>query len=200
MSGDSESARRVLRAQRIVSSAWHDLPIAHRLLLENIGAGQRDISDEALGVRAHELLRSAGHVGLSDAEIQASASAAGLWVDTLHLVLINANHPALRDLDDPSYEAMVSRIAWHEWGHALSVTRSSPEDLAAGPRLLELVPSGIRDSIRPYEFRKREYTNELVAEVYALLMSRRRRGQTGNPPWLNDEIYELVKRVTGWSE
>jgi len=31
-------------------------------------------------------------------------------------------------------------------------------------------------------------------------MARRRRGQVGKPPWLDDEIYEFVRRVCGWSE
>jgi len=44
------------------------------------------------------------------------------------------------------------------------------------------------------------FTHELVAEIYALLMSRRRRGQAGQPAWLDHEIYELVRRVSGWSE
>jgi hypothetical protein len=45
-----------------------------------------------------------------------------------------------------------------------------------------------------------EYTHELVAETYALLMTRRHRKRFGKPPWLDDEIYSLLKRVTGWSD
>jgi hypothetical protein len=44
------------------------------------------------------------------------------------------------------------------------------------------------------------YTHELVANVYALLMIRRWRNVLGRPEWLNEEIYNLVVRVTGWTE
>jgi hypothetical protein len=64
---------------------------------------------------------------------------------------------------------------------------------------LEL-PARDRGFIRQSGYRRGEYTHELVAEIYALLMSRCRRGQTGQPAWLDDEIYELVRRVSGWSE
>jgi hypothetical protein len=52
--------------------------------------------------------------------------------------------------------------------------------------------------IRGGGYRAIEYTPELVAETYALLMARRHRKRFGKPPWLDDEIYSLVKRVTGW--
>ena len=58
----------------------------------------------------------------------------------------------------------------------------------------------IREGIRKAGYRSTDYTHELVAEIYALLMARRRRKASGRPPWLNDEIYNLVKRLTGWSD
>lgn len=33
-----------------------------------------------------------------------------------------------------------------------------------------------------------------------VLMARRRRGETGQPAWLDDRIYELVRKVCGWNE
>lgn len=125
--------------------------------------------------------------------------AVGVWVPSLKLVLLNAAHPALIGLDDASYEAVLARTAWHEWGHALSVARASVDDIANGGALLDLAPEGVAEFIRNGNYRSYEYTHELVAECYALLMSRRRRGQGGRPPWLADEIYELVRRVTGWN-
>lgn len=115
-------------------------------------------------------------------------------------MVINAAHPALEDLGDRSDEAMLARVAWHEWAHALAVFRATRDDIAAGERLLELVPAGVRAFVRRGGYRRGEYTHELVAEIYALLMSRRRRGHTGQPAWLDDEIDEIVKRVSGWSE
>jgi hypothetical protein len=114
-------------------------------------------------------------------------------------VVIDAGHPALEGLDDPSYEAMIARAAWHEWGHALSLARATPADIAAGERLLTLAPSGIAEFVRAAGYGSKEYVHEIIAEIYALLMARRRRGETKQPSWLNDEIYELVRRVCGWT-
>lgn len=94
----------------------------------------------------------------------------------------------------------MSRTAWHEWGHALGMARCSLEDVAAGDRLLDIAPRGVREGIRSSGYRATEYTHELVAETYALLMARRHRKRLGKPPWLDDEIYSLMKRVTGWSD
>ncbi|MGN6373152.1 MAG: hypothetical protein ACTHM1_09195 [Solirubrobacteraceae bacterium] len=109
-------------------------------------------------------------------------------------------HTKIAKLDQATYEAFIARTAWHEWGHALSVVRCSQEDIAAGRKLLELAPAGIRDSIRQAGYRASDYTHELVAETYALLLARRRREATGRPSWLDSEIYNLVKRVTDWSD
>jgi hypothetical protein len=125
--------------------------------------------------------------------------AVGVWVPALKLVLLNAEHPAVVGLDDNSYEALLARTAWHEWGHALSIARATADEVADGDRLLRLAPPGVAEFIRRGGYRPRELTHEFVAECYALLMSRRRRGQSGQPEWLADEIYELVRRVTGWS-
>ncbi len=78
--------------------------------------------------------------------------------------------------------------------------RAGLSSIAAGGRLLDLAPDGIREGIRGASYRSNDYTHELVAETYALLMARRRRKASGRPPWLDDEIYNLVKRVTGWSD
>jgi hypothetical protein len=78
--------------------------------------------------------------------------------------------------------------------------RATRDDIADGERLLALAPEGVADVVRRGGYRRVEYTHELVAEIYALLMSRRRRGQRGQPSWLGDEIYDLVRRVNGWSE
>ena len=152
-------------AERIVQLAWLDLPLYDRELLESIGASQWAVTSAALGTVVEDLLRSAGSPCLPPGGATVLDRAAGVWIAELRLVLINASHPALAELEDGSYEQMVARVAWHEWAHALS-----------------------------------EYTHELVAEIYAILMSRRRRGQSGQPGWLHDEIYELVRRVSGWSE
>jgi hypothetical protein len=72
--------------------------------------------------------------------------------------------------------------------------------MVAGRKLLDLAPTGLRESIRRAGYRSTDYTHELVAEAYALLVARRRRGAAGRPSWLDSEIYDLLKRVTDWSD
>jgi hypothetical protein len=202
MSGEDLSGgmHRSELAEQVVRFAWQDLAAHDRQLLQNIGASQWQITTDALGQVVDDLLRSAGSARLRPSAVAELDRSAGVWIAELRLIVINAAHAALADLDDPSYEAMLARIAWHEWAHALSVVRAGQDDVGAGERLIALAPEGVAKFIRRAGYRRSEYTHELVAEIYALLMSRRRRGQTGQPDWLDDEIYELVRRVSGWSE
>jgi hypothetical protein len=71
-----------------------------------------------------------------------------VWFSQLRVVLINAANPALADLDGRSYEAMLARVAWHEWAHALSVVLATREDIDAGERLIGLAPEGASGFIR----------------------------------------------------
>jgi hypothetical protein len=191
---------RLERASRLVELAWQDLPKSHRQLLESIGASQWQVVDRPLQTVVDDLLRSAGYASLAARHRAGLEGAAGVWLQDLRIVVIDAGHEALRDLDDSTYEAMMARIAWHEWGHALSLARTAKDDVAAGGHLLGLAPEGIREIVRRSGYGRNEYTHELVAELYVLLMSRRRRGQTGQPPWLADELYRLLRTVSGWND
>ncbi|MHB1538098.1 MAG: hypothetical protein ACYCUM_09605 [Solirubrobacteraceae bacterium] len=192
-------AAQLARADEIVRSAWLSLPAEHRALLEAIGASQWQILHEPLGAASDRYLRSAGQPPLEESVRRGSDLALGVWVPALRIVLIDAGHPRLDGLDRATEEMVIARVAWHEWGHALGLTRCSPEDVAAGERLLGLAPKGVAQSIRRAGYRRDEYTHELVAEIYSLLISRRRRGQTEKPTWLSQEIYNLIGRTTGWS-
>ena len=185
--------------ERTVLSAWLTLPAEHRALLQTVGADQWRIVDEPLGMVASDLLHSAGHT-LGKAEQESLNDAVGVWVPSLQVVLINESHRALAGLDTSSREAFLARIAWHEWGHALSVARCSPEDIADGARLLDLAPAGISASIRGANYRRSQYTHELIAEIYALLMARRLRGVYGQPSWLHSELQQLIARATNLSD
>ncbi len=196
----SDPGRRYERAEQIVRHAWRDLPGNDQRLLQTIGASQWLITVTAVGHAVDDLLRSAGSAPLEHHARRGLDAAAGVWIAELRLVIINAAHPALANLDERTYEAMLARIAWHEWAHALSIVRATHDDIAAGERLLALAPVGVAEFVRRGGYRRSDYTHELVAEIFALLMSRRRRGETGQPAWLDDEIYELVRRVSGWSE
>jgi hypothetical protein len=186
--------------EHTVRSAWLTLPAEHRALLQTVGADQWRLVNEPLGAAVLDLLRSAGSHTLSKAEQAELNDAAGVWVPGLRVVVINESHQALAGLNTSSREAFVARIAWHEWGHALSVARCSREDIADGMRLLDLAPAGISANIRTANYRTSQYTHELIAEIYALLMARRLRGVYGQPPWLHSELQRLIARTTNLSD
>jgi hypothetical protein len=188
------------RAVEIVEMAWADLPSEHRLLLEEVGASQWIIVEESLGLPVHKLLRSAGHPGLSEQSRLQIDAAVAVWVPNLQIVVFNARHPALAGLSRHASSRFLTRTAWHEWGHALSIARCTKKDLAAGRRLLDLAPTSVSKAIRDAGYRRYEYTHELVAEIYSLLIARHRRKESGRPQWLDQEIYDLVRRVTDWTE
>ena len=194
------SASDLATAQRIVELAWRDLPRSHRQLLEAIGADQQAVVDRPLGEHVDDLIVSAGYQRLSRAEKADLNRALGVWLHELRLILVDAGHGKFAGLNATSYEAALAHVAWHEWCHALSVARATQDDVSEGRRLLDLAPSGIAEFVRQAGYRPREYTHELVAEIYATLMARRRRDQRGQPSWLDDALYDLVRRVTGWSE
>lgn len=187
-------------AKDVMARAWADLPSADRNILEAIRAEGRGVTDRPLGVYTDELRRSAGYASFPAEERLRQDAAAGLWVPELRLVLLNVARPSFQALDDRSLEWALARVAWHEWGHALAFHRATSEDIAMGPQLLDLVPAPLAENVRSADYRQREYTHEIVAEVYALLMGRRRRGGTGRPEWLSEKIYELVRRVVGWNQ
>jgi hypothetical protein len=184
-------------ANCIVRRAWQDLPPGDRVLLEAISADEWQVCDRSLGTYTDELLRSADRGSLPDSEIARANDALALWVPDLRVMLINASHPAFDGLDVPTLTYDLSRVAWHEWGHALSLDRAEEEDIAAGERYVKLLPEGLGKLVRQAGYRRREYTHEVVAEIYAILMIRRRQKKTGRPPWLHPEVYELVRRVAG---
>lgn len=119
--------------------------------------------------------------------------ALGVWMPELKLILINEAHPGLTSADTSTREALVTWAAWHEWGHALSVS-GPPHDPNEGVRLLGLAPEGIRERIRRANYPRGEYVHELTAETYALVMRERVEGRSGRPRWLPVEIYELMVR------
>jgi hypothetical protein len=198
--GSMNDAELLVFAKRVVDRAWADLPPADRSLLEAIRAEGRAATARPLGVYADELRRSAGYASFSPSERQRQDAAAGLWIPELRLVLLNVVHPSFQGLDQHSLGWALPRVAWHEWGHALAFHRATTEDVSRGRELLELVPPSMAENVRSADYRQREYTHEIVADVYALLISRRRHGATGRPPWLSAEIYELIRRVVGWNQ
>jgi hypothetical protein len=190
----------MVEAEEIVRRAWQELPQGDRDFLQEIGADQWQVCRRALGTYLDELLRSAGRGSLPVTEIAWTDDAPGLWVSELRVVLINESHSTFNGLGDPTRDYRLSWVAWHEWGHALSLDRTREEDVAAGAHYLELLPKAFVRRVRHGGYLRREYTHEVVAEIYAALMARRRQGNTGRPPWLHPEVYELVRRAVGWRQ
>jgi len=187
-------------ATQLVDQAWEALPAPHRELLTEVGASQRLVVEQPLGTIVDKLLRSADAGGLTvDAQAKTDTAIA-VWLQRLRLVVFNLRNQALVGLSPDAYAQALSQTAWHEWGHALSIVRCTPDDVRDGPRLLELAPTSVDNAIRCAGYRRDEYTYELVANVYAALVERRLERLRGRPKWLNQEIYDLVVRVTGWTE
>jgi hypothetical protein len=199
VAGRKGRERGALDDDGIVKSAWGALPPAHRQLLESIGASQAAVVYEPLGATVDAMRQSADLRSLHPSTRRRLERALAVWVKDLKIVLINGGHPELAGLSPQSREQVIARLAWHEWGHALSLERCTPEDVAAGSRLLAIAPPGVRDGIRMAGYRAKDYTHEIVAETYALLMARRLRAGGEQPEWLDDRIYDLLKRVTEWN-
>lgn len=186
-------------SQEILNLAWEDQPRPQRVLLESIGCTQRRALSRPLGAEIAMLYSSAGHRSLPGAARRRLDAAIGVWVPELRVVLLNDSHPAFDDLDHSSYEAAIARVAWHEWGHALSLHRASDADVSDGPLLVATAPVGIAQVVRAGDYRDHDLVHELIAEIYSLLMARRRRGARGKPEWLNDRLWEVVTRTTDWA-
>jgi hypothetical protein len=189
-----------VNVQATVQNAIASLPASHRRLLEEVGAIEYEVVDRSIGEAVDHFRRSAGLPGLPPAEKARLAGAYGVWIRDLGVILIRGDHPQLRGLAPAAAEQFIARVVWHEVGHALSIARCSWQDRRNGRRLLERCPPGIAEDIRSANYGVLSYTHEVVAEIFALLMERRQRGQGGKPVWLDPEIYDLICRVTAWTE
>ena len=129
-----------------------------------------------------------------------SAPSTGRFELSTVATLTGISRSALGPVRVAAPKEFLADVAWHEWAHALSVERCPAQYVEQGARLLELAPPAIAERIRKAGYREREFTHELIAETYSLLMQRRVRGQHGRPPWLHDEIYNLLRTATRWDE
>ena len=167
-----DGASRPLDLDRLIANARRSLPRSHRSLLEQIGVQDAVIYDWPSGVQDLYLtLRTTPPSG------QRIAGALALWLQEQRLVAYNGAvlTEALNDvgLSPSTRQAAIDNIAWHEYGHALSVTLASADTKAAGPRLVELLPGGLRRAIDfPGAYAPRAVFDEVIANVYALMIGR----------------------------
>ena len=186
-------------AREVVEWAWSCLPSGDRHLLESLRADQWEVVSGPLGDVGDHYLRSAGEVGWAPADRRRLNSALGLWMPELRIVLIRHDAPEFAGFNDATREHFLSRIAWHEWGHALSIEQCTQADVRNGQHLLDLAPKSVRELVRAGGYRECDYTHEVIAETYVLLIRRHLEGASGKPPWLHDEIYDFLQAKIGWS-
>jgi hypothetical protein len=103
-------------------------------------------------------------------------------------------------LEDAARESLLATIAWHEYGHALSLTCSTSEQRSSGVRLLGLLPEGMRASIDfPTGYRASQVFDEVIATVYAVMVDRAvRTCDYGPPEYLHPDVLKAFKEVIPW--
>jgi hypothetical protein len=112
-----------------IRAARGSLPIHHRRLLEDLRVQEKVVTDwPAEVLDLYETLLE------TPPRPTALDGAAAVWLNGLRTVAFNGPllQRAALGLDDPTRRLVVARIAWHEYGHALSVPRHDlVEDFAA---------------------------------------------------------------------
>lgn len=188
-----------MRLEELIRSARRRMPASHRALLEQIGVQDAVIDDWPSGVQ--ELYETLGE---TPPPIRQLADAVAVWLSGRRVVAYNG--PLLTHaLGDPELtpstrQATVDNIAWHEYGHALSVTRATDEMKGDGPRLVELLPVGLRQAIDfPGSYGRRQVFDEVIASVYALMLRRAvQLSDYGVPSFLHGDVYAAFEAVIPW--
>jgi hypothetical protein len=176
--------------------ARKQLPGSHRRLLEELRVQETAIDAWPSGVL--DLYRSVRETLPHERDI---SGAAAVWLDGLRTVAFNARffESATAGLSDEWRRTLVAGIVWHEYGHALSLVRSTADQRRDGPRLYELLPPGLKGQIDyPQSYRAREVFDEVVAGVYALMISRIRTEGYGFPDFLHSDITNAFQDVIPW--
>jgi hypothetical protein len=181
----------------LVRRARSRLPAEHRALLEQVGVQETVTERWPSGVQA--LYRTLGEMAPA---ADAVSDAVALWLPTHRVVAFNGpllGH-TLSGLTPSASQELVDFTAWHEYGHALSVVRATPAMRSTGPRLVERLPPGLRGAIDfPGGYRRDEVFDEMIANVYALMVGRVVHGSGyGFPDFLEREVVAAFRAVIPW--
>jgi hypothetical protein len=189
----SDESERLLREIRAARSA---LPIAHQELLDELRVQEITVTEWPVG--AVDLYATLREPTPSEAELDGAAAA---WLHELRTVVFNAHLllQAVGGLDDASRRTVISSIAWHEYGHALSVTRAGPERRDHGLHLLTLLPAGMREAIDyPGRYRASQVFDEIMATLYSMLIGRVPANGYIRPEFLHPDVFATFEEVFPW--
>lgn len=183
----------------IVKSARKQLPAAQRELLDELRVQEVLVSDWP-----KELLDLYATIKAAAPPANAFDGALAVWMGDLRIVAFNGPifEVAHSASSSRTVRYAIERVAWHEYGHALSATRASADQRRLGPRLLELAPSGIRELIEyPGLYRRREVFDEVIAHLYALMVARVvGEGDYRKPEFIDRELFDVFANVLMWPE
>jgi hypothetical protein len=191
------SDRSDIDIERAVRAARARLPRSHQGLLEQINAQDLVVGAWPAGVL--DLYRT---VQKRPPEEQHLRGALAVWLEDMRVVAFNG--PLLRTFldgfDNATVQHWVNQIAWHEYGHALSATRAPDDARQQGPRLLELLPDGVRRAIDyPGSYSRRQVFDEVIANLYPMMLDRAvSLNDYGRPEFLHPDVYDAFRQVLPW--
>lgn len=175
MAGDD-----VEQLPREIHAARRPLPGAHQEILDQIGVQETLVENWPAGVI--DLYRTLNEPAPAASELDGSAA---VWLDERRAVAFSAQflRSAIGGLNASSRRHIVAAVAWHEYGHALSVNRATVEHRRRGLELLGLAPPFIREAVdHPTRYRSSQVFDEVIAHVYVLLVARVRIGRVRSTP------------------
>jgi hypothetical protein len=178
-----------------IRRARQQLPWTHRALLEQLGVQEIAVEDWPQGVLNLYLTLNKQPPQRSQVE-----QAAAVWLQEQRTVAFNAPflEAAVVGLDELGLEIAIHPLAWHEYGHALSLMRSTPELRARGAMLLALLPPRLQEVVRPEGYRQSALFDEVVATIYALMIGRIRDNGYVVPEFLHPAVFAAFQEVIPW--
>jgi hypothetical protein len=171
------------------------LPASHRALLE-----QLNVQEAVLHVWPDGVIDIYRTLNERPPKRNRLDGAAAVWLQAHRTVAFNAPllEAAVAGLNEPSARATIESVAWHEYGHALSLMLSTDDHRAAGPSLLRLLPDGLRRAVGADGYPRAEVFDEIVATLYPLLVGRIRDHGYGPPDFLHPSLYAAFQEVIPW--
>lgn len=126
--------------------------------------------------------------------------AAAVWLQERRTVAFNASliDALVAGLEQATQRVLVHYVAWHEYGHALSLMRATAAQRADGHRLSGLLTAGLREAVSPADYRRSQVFDEIVATLYALMVDRIREHGYGPPEFLHPELFAAFQEVIPW--